>query len=295
LPEGLRVTHPERVIDASTGITKGELVAYYAQVAELMLPHLEQRPLALLRAPAGIDGEKFFQKHSEARALPHVQVLDPSLDPGKGPLLAVSSTDALLSVAQMNTVELHTWNATAGDIEKPDRMIFDLDPGEGVGWKEVRDAALLVRSMLEELKLATFLKSSGGKGLHVVVPLKPQHGWATVKAFSKAIVEHLSRVLPQRFVARSGASNRVGRIFVDYLRNGRGATTVAAWSARARPGMGISVPMTWLELESMKSAPGWSVRDFQSRLDTGNAPWKAYARSRRGLDAAMRKLDFKPD
>lgn len=295
LPEGLRVTHPERVIDASAGITKGDLVAYYAQVAPLMLPHLEDRPVALLRAPAGIEGEKFFQKHAEARALPHVTSLDPSLDPGNGAILAINSTEALLSVAQMNTVELHTWNATAKEIEKPDRMIFDLDPGEGVGWKEVRDAATLVRSMLEELKLAPFLKSSGGKGLHVVVPLKPEHDWVTVKAFSKAVVEHLSRVLPQRFVAKSGGSNRVGRIFVDYLRNGRGSTTVAAWSARARPGMGISVPMEWDELKQMKALPDWTVQNFQSRLEVGNAPWKAYARSRRSLTAAMRKLDFKPD
>jgi len=294
LPGGTRVTHPERVIDASTGITKGELVAYYAQVAPLMLPHLEDRPVALLRAPSGIEGEKFFQKHAGARALPHVTSLDPSLDPGHGALLAISSTPALMSVAQMNTVELHTWNATAKVIGKPDRMIFDLDPGEGVGWKAVRDAATLVRSMLEELRLAPFLKSSGGKGLHVVVPLKPEYDWGVVKAFSKAVVEHLARVLPQRFVAKSGSSNRVGRIFVDYLRNGRGATTVAAWSARARPGMGISVPMEWEELDGMKALPGWSVRDFQSRLETGNAPWKAYARSRRSLAAAMKKLDFKP-
>ena len=294
LPAGLRITHPERVIDASTGITKGELVSYYAQVASLMLPQMRQRPVALLRAPAGIDGEKFFQKHTEARALPHVELLDPSLDPDNGALLAISTAAGLLSAAQMNTVELHTWNATADDIEHPDRMIFDLDPGKGVGWDEIRDGARLVRSMLQELKLAAFLKSSGGKGLHVVVPLKPEHDWVTVKGFSQAIVQHLAQVIPQRFVAKSGPSNRVGRVFVDYLRNGRGATTVAGWSARARPGMGISVPMEWEELESMQAPPDWSVRNFQQRLAIGNAPWKAYGRTRQRLAAAMRKLGFKP-
>ncbi|HXS31360.1 MAG TPA: DNA ligase D, partial [Steroidobacteraceae bacterium] len=294
LPAGLRITHPERVIDASTGITKGELVGYYAQVASLMLPQMRKRPVALLRAPAGIDGEKFFQKHTEARALPHVELLDPSLDPDNGALLAISTAAGLLSAAQMNTVELHTWNATADDIEHPDRMIFDLDPGKGVGWDEIRDGARLVRSMLQELKLAAFLKSSGGKGLHVVVPLKPEHDWVTVKGFSQAIVQHLAQVIPQRFVAKSGPSNRVGRVFVDYLRNGRGATTVAGWSARARPGMGISVPMEWEELESMQAPPDWSVRNFQQRLAIGNAPWKAYGRTRQRLAAAMRKLGFKP-
>ncbi|HYP78840.1 MAG TPA: DNA ligase D, partial [Steroidobacteraceae bacterium] len=294
LPADLRVTHPERVIDASTGITKGELVAYYAQVASLMLPQLEDRPVALLRAPAGIDGEVFFQKHAEARALPHVKMLDPSLDPGNGALLAISSAAGLLSAAQMNTVELHTWNATAAAIEQPDRMIFDLDPGKGVGWDEIRDGALLMRSMLEELGLTGFLKSSGGKGLHVVVPLKPEHGWTTVKGFSQAVVQHLAKVIPQRFVAKSGPSNRVGRVFVDYLRNGRGATTAAGWSARARPGMGISVPMTWDELESMAGPPGWSVRNFEERLAIGNAPWKNYGRTRQRLAAAMRKLGYKP-
>ena len=173
-------------------------------------------------------------------------------------------------------------------------MIFDLDPGKGVGWDDIRDAAQLVRSMLQELNLTAFLKSSGGKGLHVVVPLKPEHDWVTVKGFSQAIVQHLAQVIPQRFVAKSGPSNRVGRVFVDYLRNGRGATTVAGWSARARPGMGISVPMEWEELESMQAPPDWSVRNFQQRLAIGNAPWKAYGRTRQRLAAAMRKLGFQP-
>lgn len=291
---GTKITHPGRVIDTSTGITKGELVEYYAQVAPLLLPQLRDRPVALLRAPAGLGGGMFFQKHAEARSLPHVQLLDASLDPGHAPLLAIHSEQALLSAAQMNMVELHTWNATTKAIETPDRMIFDLDPGKGVNWRQIRDAARLLHSLLEELGLACFLKSSGGKGLHVVVPLKPQHEWPVVKGFSKAVVEHMARVIPRRFVAKSGAANRIGRIFVDYLRNGRGATTVAAWSARARPGMGISVPMEWDELDGMDALPAWSVRDFTERGEIGNAPWKGYERSRRPLAAAMRKLGFKP-
>ena len=139
-------------------------------------------------------------------------------------------------------IELHTWNATTRDTTRPDRIVFDLDPGEGVTWKQIQEGTELTRALLEELGLASFLKTSGGKGLHVIVPIAPKDDWDTVKALAKAIVEHMATIIPDRFVAKSGAKNRVGRIFVDYLRNGFGATTACAWSARARPGLGVSVP-----------------------------------------------------
>jgi bifunctional non-homologous end joining protein LigD len=286
----LRITHPDRVIDKETGVTKGDLVAYYAEVAPLLLPHLADRPVALLRAPAGVTGQMFFQKHAEARTLPHVERLPRSLDPGRGALLTIPSGDALLSAAQMNVVELHTWNATRHAIEKPDRVIFDLDPGSGVTFKQVIEATQLLRAVLDELELKSFLKTSGGKGLHVVLPLKPSLGWDEVKQFSGDVVRHLARVVPQRFVAKSGPSNRVGRIFVDFLRNGRGATTVSAWSARARPGMGISVPLEWNELPRLKGAASWSVASHADRMEIGNAPWKDYERSRQGLTKAVAAL-----
>jgi bifunctional non-homologous end joining protein LigD len=286
----MRITHPERVIDAASGITKGDLVAYYARVAKLLLPHLADRPVAMLRAPSGVDGSLFFQKHAEARALPHVERLPRSLDPGHGALLAISSIEGLLSAAQMNMVELHTWNATRQAINKPDRIVFDLDPGSGVAWQQVREAAILVRALLEELELQSFLKTSGGKGLHVVLPLKPDQGWDAVKKFSGDVVRHLARVIPQRFVARSGPRNRVGRIFVDYLRNDRGATTVAAWSARARPGMGISVPLDWKELPRLQASDQWSVSSFEERLAVGNSPWRAYEKARQDISKAIKAL-----
>lgn len=289
LPD-MRITHPERVIDAEGGATKGDLIAYYAQVAALMLPHLVDRPVALLRAPSGVTGSMFFQKHAEARTLPHVERLPPSLDPDHGALLAISSEEGLLSAAQMNVIELHTWNATRHAIEKPDRIVFDLDPGSGVTWQQVKEAATLLRALLDELELKSFIKTSGGKGLHVVLPLKPALGWDEVKQFSGDVVRHLARVIPQRFVAKSGPDNRVGRIFVDYLRNGRGATTAAAWSARARPGMGISVPIEWDELPELAGPVEWSVTSFQDRLAIGNKPWKTYERSRQALAKAIRAL-----
>lgn len=289
-PKGMKITHPERVVDKTTGITKGELVAYYAAVASLLLPHLDDRPVSLLRAPDGVAGGKFFQKHAEARAMPGLLSLPRSLDPGHAPLLVIPTRLALLSAAQMNVIELHTWNATASRITNPDRMVFDLDPGEGVEWSAVRESAQLLHALLDELKLRSFLKSSGGKGLHVVVPLQPQLGWDQVKAFSRRVVDHLAKTIPQRFVAKSGPRNRIGRVFVDYLRNGRGATTACAWSARARAGMGISVPLDWDELPDLRPMP-WTVSNHEDRLSVGNAPWKQYERARQSLESALQELE----
>lgn len=288
---GVRISNPERVIDPGTGITKLDVVRYYAQVAPTMMPHLKRRPVALVRAPEGIGGQRFFQKHASTSAMPGVRSLDPEYDPGEEALIEVATEKGLVTAAQMNTIEFHTWNATTRAIEAPDRMIFDLDPGEGVAWPAVREAAQLVRTLLDELELQSFLKTSGGKGLHVVVPLAPKHAWDTVKGLSKAIVVHLARTLPDRFVARSGPKNRKGRIFADFLRNGRGATTVAAWSTRSRPGIGVSVPVSWDELPELTGGAHWTLRTVEGRLAQPD-PWAAYASTRQSIDAAMRALEL---
>ena len=294
LPTSLRVSHPERVVDPESGITKIDLVRYYSLVAPLMMEHLKGRPIAMVRAPDGIGGQLFFQKHLDRYKMAGVVPLDPKIFPGHPPMLEIASAEGLLSAAQMNVVEFHTWNAVHDAADKPDRMTFDLDPGDGVTWPQMQEAALLVRAFLDELGLPAWLKTSGGKGLHVVVPLKPRHGWDPVKDFSQAVVEHLARTIPQRFVAKSGPKNRVGKIFIDYLRNGFGATTVSAWSARARPGLGISVPVRWEELQGLKSGAHWTVRSVHERLDEGNSPWDGYQRSSVAPDAAMKKLGFQP-
>ncbi len=288
------ITHAERVIDAVSGVTKGGLADYYERVAPLLLPHLKARPVAMVRAPDGVGGELFFQKHADARTLAGIDQLDPSLDPGHAALLAVASARGLRSAAQMNAVEFHTWNMTTRTLPHPDRMVFDLDPGEGVAWSEMREAATLLHAFLDELRLAAWLKTSGGKGLHVVVPLAPRHEWRVVRQFAQAVVVRMAEVVPQRFVAKSGPRNRIGRIFIDYLRNGWGATTAAAWSARARPGLGVSVPVAWSELAQIESGSHWTVRDVTPRLALGNAPWDGFAASRQTLARAMKKLDFEP-
>lgn len=290
IPETMKVTHGERVIDPSTGLTKLDIVRYYALVGELMLEHLKGRPLALVRAPAGVGGELFFQKHTDVRKLPGVLHMPEELDPGDPPMLEIVSVEGILSAAQWNVIEFHTQNAVRKSYETPDRIVFDLDPGEGVRWKTMQEAAQLMHAFLDELGLPSFLKTSGGKGLHVVVPVKGKLGWDEVKAFSQAIVHHLAATLPDRFAFKSGAKNRVGKIFIDYLRNGRGATTACAWSARTRPGLGISVPLEWDELMHVKSGDQWNVGNAHTRLDRGNEPWAGYAKAAKTLTAAMKAL-----
>ena len=288
-----KVTHPDRVVDASTGLTKLDLVRYYESVADWMLPHLKDRPCSLVRGPTGVAGALFFQKHAEQLRIPELRELAPALWPGHEALLEVPSATALAGAAQMNVIELHTWNARVKTMDKPDRMVFDLDPGDGVNWKHVQEAAAIVRSFLTDLGLRSWLKTSGGKGLHVVVPLAPRHDWPTVKGFSQAVVQHLASVIPARFVAKSGPSNRVGKIFVDYLRNSHGATTVAAYSARARPGLGVSMPVSWDALETLRSGAQWTIATAREHLSFHPSdPWADYWTCRQSLGAAMKRLGY---
>lgn len=289
----LKVTHPERVIDAQTGTTKIDLVRYYGLVGDLMIDHLKGRPVALLRAPDGVAGQQFFQKHAGTENLAGVRKLDTKLDPDHPPMLEVTSKAGLMSAAQWNVIEFHTLNTSSRSVARADRMIFDLDPGAGIAWPQVQEAAELMHAFLNQLGLPAFLKTSGGKGLHVVVPLLKRHDRDTVKGFAQAVVRHLAKTLPKRFVAKSGPKNRVGKIYIDYLRNGPGASTVAAWSARARPGLGISVPVDWRELASLRGGDHWTVASVHARLNRGNEPWKDYAASACSLTAAMKLLDYK--
>jgi bifunctional non-homologous end joining protein LigD len=197
----VKVSHPERIIDPSTGLKKLNLVRYYESIGEWMLPHLKDRPVLLVRGPRGISDQMFFQKHDNL-SIPGLQEFDPALWPGHAALLEVPTAEALVSTTQMNVIEFHTWNSTTRNIDKPDRMVFDLDPGAGVAWTHVQEAALLTRALLTELGLSSWLKTSGGKGLHIVVPLAPRLSYDAVKDFSQAIVQHLAQTIPVRFVAK---------------------------------------------------------------------------------------------
>ena len=287
----IKITHGERIVDPASKATKLDLVQYYERVAPHMLPHLVGRPIALVRAPTGIGGELFFQKHGEKIKIPGIKQLDRSFWPGHPAMLEVASQETLIGAAQMNVIEFHTWNSTTADIAHPDRVIFDLDPGEGVTWEMVKEGTALTKKMLDLLDLESFLKTSGGKGLHVVVPLTPKWDYDAVKDFSEKLVQHMSKTIPKLFVSKSGARNRVGRIFIDYLRNGKGATTIAAFSARARAGLGVSVPVTWKELNGLEAANQWNITNVFERLKRQRSdPWKDYASTKQTLDAALAKL-----
>ena len=289
LGEGkVRITHPERVIDASSGATKVQLAEYYASVAEWILPELKDRPVALVRAPDGIAGELFFQKNAERLAIPGITTLDKALT-GQ-PVMIINNAEALIGAVQMSTVELHTWNATSDNLDKPDRFVLDLDPDPALPWKSMVEATQLTLSVLDELGLKAFLKTSGGKGIHLVVPLTRKLGWDEVKDFSHAIVSHMAKLLPERFSAVSGPKNRVGRIFIDYLRNGLGATTICAYAVRARDGLPVSVPIFREEVGELKGGNQWNIHTVHERLaEVGDEPWKDLKKTRQSITAEMRR------
>jgi bifunctional non-homologous end joining protein LigD len=291
---GVMISHPERVIDTLSGLHKIDLAHFYESISDWILPHLDHRPVALLRCPEGVEGEQFFQKHSERLAIPNIKQLDPKLDPGHARLMEIDSVQALVGAAQMGTIELHTWGATYDKIELPDHFVLDLDPDEALPWRSMIEATQMTLSVLDELGLDAYIKTSGGKGMHVIVPLARKAEWDTVKAFAKALAQFLSHQLPERFTATSGPKNRVGKIFVDYLRNTRGASTVAAYSARARPGLPVSVPITRDELSSLKSSTQWNIGNLQKRLRKLKAdPWAGYKNTQRITQPMWKRLGVK--
>lgn len=292
---GVAISHPERVIDEESGTRKVDLALFYSEIADWLLPFLDNRPVSIVRAPDGVGGELFFQKHAERLAIPNIKHLDPILDPGHDRLMEIDSVSALVGAVQMGMIELHTWGATSSSIEKPDHFVLDLDPDAALPWRSMLEATRLTLSVLDELGLDAYLKTSGGKGMHIIVPLARHAGWDTVKAFAKAIAQFLAKQLPERFTATSGPKNRVGKIFVDYLRNGRGASTVAAYSVRARPGLPVSVPIARDELDGLRASNQWHVGNLQQRPDTLRGdPWAQYSNRQRITKAMWERLGAEP-
>ncbi len=283
----LRLTHPERIIDASIGATKRQIAEYYAGVSQWILPQLKDRPVALVRAPEGLDGELFFQKNAGQLHIANVLSYDKA-EAGQAAMV-INRPDTLLGAVQMNMLELHTWNATDKDFDKPDRFVLDLDPDPALPWKAMLEATQLALTLLDELGLKVFLKTSGGKGMHLVVPLTRRAGWDEVKDFSHAVVNYLAKLFPDRLSAVSGPKNRVGRIFIDYLRNGKGATTACAYSLRAREGLPVSVPVWREELGQLKGANQWHIGNLHERLAEVDDPWADMGKTRQSITARMRK------
>jgi bifunctional non-homologous end joining protein LigD len=286
---GVRITHPERILFDELGLTKEALVRYYESVAEWMLPELKDRPLSLVRCPQGPGEGCFYQKNIDEKFSPEIERIPVDLG-GGGVYAAANSIGAVVALVQMGVIELHVWGATTRDLAKPDRMVFDLDPDSAVPWREVMGAAHLTRKRLEALGLESFLKTSGGKGLHVVVPLARRHDWDEVKEFSRALAESMARDDPKLFTTKMAKKERPMRIFIDYLRNSAGATTVAAYSVRARKGAPVSTPLHWDELSGRVKPENFHAGNVARRMSgLRSDPWKAFRRTSQTLTASMKR------
>ncbi len=282
----VRLTHPDRLYWPEEGVTKEGLADYYAEVWRWIAPWITGRPLALLRCPNGIDGERFFQKHAWKGLNPHISLLRDPKEPQGEPLIGIEDLDGLMGLVQSAALEIHPWGATAADWERPDMITMDLDPGEGVAWPLVVEAARELRRRLEDHGLAGFVKTSGGKGLHVVAPLRPQAEWPAVKAFTKALADAMAADDPGRYVSTISKARRRGRILIDYLRNQRGATAVAAYSTRARPGAAVSAPLRWDELDAGIGPAWFTLQNMPTRLATlGSDPWDGFRAAAAPLEA----------
>lgn len=248
---GITISHPERIVYPGDGVTKMQVAEYFERVGELMLPFVANRPLALLRAPSGVGGQLFFQKSFEHHRPP--RVFARNLDDGSETLF-VKDVRGLVSLAQFGVIEFHPWGAKYPQGEKPDFLIWDLDPDLSVPWGEVMGAAFLLRDFLADRGLTTMVKTSGGKGLHIQLPVKPSHGWDVMKEFTRQVAVAVAALNPSRFTTAVRKSRREGKIFIDYLRNGRGATCIAPWGLRARAGAPVSMPIDWRDLPSVTAA-----------------------------------------
>ncbi len=276
------LTNPDKVLYDGPGLTKRDVAAYYARVAERMLPYAKGRPLMLRRCPDGVRGGCWYQKHPTGKVPPGFDRVSVRESSGMETYLVARTEEALVGLAQLGALEVHLWGSRADKIELPDRIVLDLDPAPDVAFDEVVSAAGVVRDLLASVDLVSFAMVTGGKGIHVVAPIERRHDFDTVKEFTHALARSLARERPDRFLAKMSKKARTGRIFVDYLRNGRGATAICPYSTRAHPDATISMPVAWEELSSLAGASAFTIADAEARMDAAD-PWRAYARTKQRL------------
>jgi bifunctional non-homologous end joining protein LigD len=286
------LSSPDRIVYPDVGITKQQVADYYRAVAPLLLPELVRRPLTLVRCPDGVGRQCFFQKHHADSFGPNVHAVSIREKDGNAEnYLYVDDIAGVLDLVQMNVLELHLWGSRIEDLERPDRLVFDLDPGEGVTWKDLVAAARDVRARLQALGLESFPRLSGGKGLHVVVPLHPGPTWTQAKDFCESIAGAMALQAPGRYVATASKARREGVVFVDWLRNSRGATSIASWSLRARPQAGVAMPVAWTELGRTQSGADYPLaRALRRATRARTDPWPGWASAtRQDLPTPKRK------
>ena len=288
---GVSLSNPDRVLYQDTGITKQALAAYYEAIAPVMLPHTAGRPLSLVRCPEGQHKGCFYQKHWTGKLPPQVKSVNIRESGGDvEPYTMIRDAGGLVALVQHGVLEIHVWGARADDVDKPDRLVFDLDPGPDVPWRRVIEAARELKERLESLDLESWLKTSGGKGLHLVVPFVRRYTWEQVAGFTRAVAYGMAAESPERYLAKASKAARQGKIFVDWVRNTRGATTVAPWSTRARAGAPISEPLGWDALVRLKSGDQFTFGGVDKLVRGGwKDPWVDLPKSRQRLDLSVLK------
>ena len=284
--EGIRLTHPDKVLYPEQGITKRHLAQYYAEVSAQMLPHVARRAITLVRCPAGRQRKCFYQRHAGSGVPAELGEIEISGFDESGAYLFIRDVRGLVALVQIGVLEIHPWGATIDRPDRPDRMIFDLDPGEGIGFSEVVAGALELRTRLGGLGLVSFAKTTGGKGMHVVVPIERRHTWPEIKSFAKSVADALAADAPGRYLTRIAKLERRGRIFIDYLRNDPTATAIAPYSTRARRGASVATPLAWDELSPSLDPAAFDVTTIPARLrQLRGDPWHEMVSLRQRLPA----------
>ncbi|MDF3059984.1 MAG: hypothetical protein K0S06_93 [Microvirga sp.] len=286
---GVRLTSPDKVLYPEQGITKRDLAEYYLAVAPAMLPHVARRPITLVRCPTGRQRKCFYQRHAGSGVPSELAEVDIPGFEESGAYLFIKDARGLIALVQMGVLEIHPWGARTDRPDRPDRIIFDLDPGEGLGFPDVAAAAHEVRAFLADLGLESFAKTTGGKGVHVVLPVDRRYAYPQVKAFAKKAAEAIAAKTPTRYLTRISIAERRGRIFIDYLRNDATSTAVAPYSTRARAGAPVATPVSWDELTPGLDPAAFGIRTVPGRLQNlGADPWADMGKVRQGLPAALR-------
>jgi bifunctional non-homologous end joining protein LigD len=286
--EGVRLTHPDRVLYPGTSLTKLDVARYYAAVGKWVLPHLSHRILTLVRTPGGAGDKTFYQKHVRIGMPKVIRHFELAEGGSTETFPYVDDLAGLIALVQMDVLEIHPWGSLIDKLETPDRVTIDLDPDEGLPWQRVAEAAIDVRDALRGIGLESFAKTTGGKGLHVVIPLTPKLDWDEIKAFAKWVADSFVAQRPEDFTANMAKKARHGRIYIDYLRNGRGATAVGAYSPRARPGAPVSTPLSWKEVENGVRPQEFTVETVPQRLAALQSdPWEEIGKIRQSISAAV--------
>jgi bifunctional non-homologous end joining protein LigD len=281
---GINITHPEKLMFPGLGITKLDLAKYYESVAARMLPHIQARPLTLVFCPKGVDEGCQYLRHSKLWGPKTIRRVKIQEKTKVGEYMVVESIEGLISLIQMNVLEAHTWNSTTAHIEQPDRLIFDLDPGARVIWAKVIASARLVRSLLEQVGLKSWVKTTGGRGLHIVVPIVPARNWSECLEFARAIAGVVVEQDPDFYTTDFRKAGRETKILVDYLRNNRTNTSICAFSARARDGAPVSMPIDWKDLTASNKPDRFTVATARAYLARRRAdPWRDYWRTKQQL------------